>query len=237
LESRIKKILVAEERISTSQFLKNQLKVLGYEVFLVNNGKDALFIFTREDPDIVLLNANLPKIDGYEVCSKIRENSRVPIIMLSPFSNISDRILGLELGADDYLIKPFSPRELESRIKSILRRSNLQNKISPKKRQQNIQLGNLFIDMSTRIGSRGRTKIKLSNIEYSILELLIENAGKKLSRTMILENIWGYKPERFIDTRIVDVHISRLRSKIEENPSNPDLIITARGSGYIFHKY
>ena len=237
MESRIKKILVAEERISTSQFLKNQLKVLGYEVFLVNNGKDALFIFTREDPDIVLLNANLPKIDGYEVCSKIRENSRVPIIMLSPFSNISDRILGLELGADDYLIKPFSPRELESRIKSILRRSNLQNKISPKKRQQNIQLGNLFIDMSTRIGSRGRTKIKLSNIEYSILELLIENAGKKLSRTMILENIWGYKPERFIDTRIVDVHISRLRSKIEENPSNPDLIITARGSGYIFHKY
>jgi OmpR family response regulator RpaB len=237
LESRIKKILVAEERISTSQFLKNQLKLLGYEVFLVNNGKDALFIFTREDPDIVLLNANLPKIDGYEVCSKIRENSRVPIIMLSPFSNISDRILGLELGADDYLIKPFSPRELESRIKSILRRSNLQNKISPKKRQQNIQLGNLFIDMSTRIGSRGRTKIKLSNIEYSILELLIENAGKKLSRTMILENIWGYKPERFIDTRIVDVHISRLRSKIEENPSNPDLIITARGSGYIFHKY
>lgn len=237
MENHLKKILIAEERISTSQFLTNQLKILGYEVLLANNGKDALLVFTREDPDIIILNITLPELDGYEVCSKIRENSRVPIIILSPFSNISERVLGLELGADDYIIKPFSPRELESRIKALLRRIDLPNKKPPKKRQQKIQLDNLFIDMNTKMGSRGRKKIKLSNIEHGILELLIENAGKKLSRTMILENIWGYKPERFIDTRIVDVHISRLRSKIEEDPSNPDLIITARGCGYIFQKY
>lgn len=237
LEVTQKKILVAEKQASTGQFIADQLTLLGYKVLLVNNGQDAMLLFTKEQLDLIVLNTMLPKLDGYEVCYRIRTNSQVPIILLSSLVNISDRVLGFELGADDYLTKPFSLRELESRIKSILHRSSPKHEKSQKKRQQKILFGDLIIDMSTKVTAKGKKEIKLSRIEHSILELLIENAGKKLSRTMILENIWGYKPERYIDTRIVDVNICRLRSKIEDNPSKPDLIVTARGKGYMFEKY
>lgn len=230
------KILVADYEIEICRLLKVRLSFLGYKVFVASNGNEALVSFNANKPDLVIVSTILPKLDGYEVCRRIRESSDVPLILITPLDNISDRVAGLNLGADDYIVKPFSPHELEARVKSILRRFTIQAKVSPTKRQKIFQIDNLVIDMNTRLISKNNSKIKLTNIQYSLFELLIENAGHKLSRETILNNIWGYTPERYGDTRIVDVHISRLRSKIEEDPSNPDLIMTIRGMGYMFKK-
>jgi len=227
-----KKILIADNERDIAKLLKTRLSSLGYKTFLASNGNEALTNFTNHEPDLVLLDVMLPKLDGYEVCRKIRATSSVPIIILTALGNISNRVLGLELGADDYVIKPFSPKELEARIKSALRRSSLKLSKLPKVKTQ-LQIGNFVVDINTKIILKRNLKIKLTEIEYNLLELLIRNTGKNLSRITILNNVWGYTPERYIDTRIVDVHISRLRSKIEENPSKPDLIVTVRGIGYM----
>lgn len=231
------KILVIDQEIQIRQLLKTRLSRLGYDVSLAYNGKDALAAFTKESPDLVILEILLPKLDGYSVFHKIREISQAPIIVLTALTSTPDRIFGLELGADDYIIKPFSPKELEARITSLLRRSYDQFSKLPKKKQKKLQIGNLIIDMYNCVISKNNSRLKVTGIEYNILELLIENSGKTLSRMTILDKIWGYTPERYVDTRIVDVHISRLRSKIEENPSNPDLILTVRGIGYMFRRY
>ena len=228
------KILIADREANICQILKARLSKLGYKIFLANNGKDALLIFRQKIPDLVVLDTTLPILDGYEVCIKIREDSEVPIIMLNGLKNISERLLSLELGATDCIQKPFSPKELEIRIRSILNRTSLQNQKLLKKK---ISIGTLVIDMNTKTISKENSEIKLTDIEYRLLEMLVENIGNTLSRTRILENIWGYKPERYVDTRIVDVHIFRLRAKIEENPSKPDFITTSRGIGYMFQEY
>ena len=180
----------------------------------------------------------LPKIDGYEVCTEIRKESKVPIIMLTALGDISDRVMGLELGADDYVIKPFSPKELEARIRSVLRRTETPNAVSSLTLNQTVlQVGSLRIDINRRQVFNGHKRIKLTGMEFNLLELLVTKAGERLSRSVILDSVWGYTPERYLDTRVVDVHISRLRAKLEEDPSNPDLIITARGTGYMFQRY
>jgi OmpR family response regulator RpaB len=176
----------------------------------------------------------LPKIDGYGVCRELRKESKVPIIMLTALGGISDRVTGLELGADDYVIKPFSPKELEARIRSVLRRT--QKPVTQKVNSEIFYMGNLKIDTLKRQVFKSNRRIKLTGTEFNLLELLINRAGERLTRTLILDTIWGYIPERYVDTRLVDVHISRLRSKLEEDPSNPDLILTARGTGYMFQK-
>ena len=173
----------------------------------------------------------LPKIDGYGVCRELRKESKVPIIMLTALGGISDRVTGLELGADDYVIKPFSPKELEARIRSVLRRT--QKPVTQKANSEIFYMGNLKIDTLKRQVFKSNRRIKLTGTEFNLLELLINRAGERLTRTLILDKIWGYIPERYVDTRLVDVHISRLRSKLEEDPSNPDLILTARGTGYM----
>jgi len=230
-----KKILIVDNEFDIRQLLAMRLAILGYKIFLASNGKVALNTFKKEQINLVILDIILPQLDGYELCRKIREKSQVPIIVLSRLGNVGDRVRGLELGADDYIIKPFSPKEVEVRIKSLLRRVNSQVPHLPKTKQKIYPIGDLVIDMNTRIIAKPNSKISLTKIEYNILELLIGNAGKKVSRSVILNNVWGYIPERYTDTRLVDVHIARLRSKIEENPSNPDLIITARGMGYVFY--
>ena len=232
-----RKILVIDHEIEISQLLKTRLTFLGYEVSISSNGKDALTSFIKEAPDLVILEILLPKLDGYSVFRKIRENSQVPVIVLTASTTISDRIMGLELGVDDYIIKPFSIKELEARIIALFRRSNTQFQKPPKKKQKKLQIGTLIIDMNDHLVSKEGKNINVTDIEYNLLEFLIENSGNKLSRTTILENVWGYIPERYVDNRIVDVYISRLRSKIEENPSRPDLILTVRGTGYMFQRY
>jgi len=158
--------------------------------------------------------------------------------MLTALGDISDRVMGLELGADDYVMKPFSPKELEARIRAVLRRTNLkQSDLNLSLNQNVLQFGTLLIDTNKRQVFKRKKRIKLTEMEFSLLELLVTKAGERLSRSTILDRVWGYTPERYLDTRVVDVHISRLRSKLEEDPSNPDLIITARGTGYMFQRY
>lgn len=240
MEIHNEKILVVDDELSIRQILETRLSIRGYTVILAEDGEEALSLYRSEQPNLVILDIMLPKIDGYEVCSEIRKESQVPIIMLTALGDISDRVMGLELGADDYVMKPFSPKELEARIRSVLRRTDTRNTLSlsiPNTNKSILQVGTLSIDTNKRQVSKGNKKIKLTGMEFNLLELLVTNAGERLSRSMILDRVWGYTPERYLDTRVVDVHISRLRSKLEEDPSNPDLIITARGTGYMFQRY
>ena len=231
------KILVVDDETSIRQILETRLSIRGYKVILASNGEEALYMFKKESPNLVILDIMLPKIDGYEVCSEIRKKSQVPIIMLTALGDISDRVMGLELGADDYVMKPFSPKELEARIRSVLRRTDSSNIVTEKRTNESrLQIGTLVIDTNKRQVFKGKERIKLTGMEFNLLELLVTKAGERLSRSMILDRVWGYTPERYLDTRVVDVHISRLRSKLEEDPSNPDLIITARGTGYMFQR-
>ena len=238
LEIYNEKILVVDDEMSIRQILETRLSIRGYKVILAANGEEALYLFQKEDPNLVILDIMLPKIDGYQVCSEIRKKSQVPIIMLTALGDISDRVMGLELGADDYVIKPFSPKELEARIRSVLRRTESNNIRTINSTNQSIlQIGTLAIDTNKRQVFKGNERNKLTGMEFNLLELLVTKAGERLSRSTILDRVWGYTPERYLDTRVVDVHISRLRSKLEEDPSNPDLIITARGTGYMFQRY
>jgi OmpR family response regulator RpaB len=238
LEIYNEKILVVDDETSIRQILETRLSIRGYKVILASNGEEALYMFKKENPNLVILDIMLPKIDGYEVCSEIRKKSQVPIIMLTALGDISDRVMGLELGADDYVMKPFSPKELEARIRSVLRRTDSSNIVTEKRTNESrLQIGTLVIDTNKRQVFKGKERIKLTGMEFNLLELLVTKAGERLSRSMILDRVWGYTPERYLDTRVVDVHISRLRSKLEEDPSNPDLIITARGTGYMFQRY
>ena len=228
------KILVADDEINIRRILETRLSIRGYKVFLAADGEEAITMFKKERPNLVILDLMLPKIDGYGVCRELRKESKVPIIMLTALGGISDRVTGLELGADDYVIKPFSPKELEARIRSVLRRT--QKPVTQKVNSEIFYMGNLKIDTLKRQVFKSNRRIKLTGTEFNLLELLINRAGERLTRTLILDKIWGYIPERYVDTRLVDVHISRLRSKLEEDPSNPDLILTARGTGYMFQK-
>ena len=232
------KILVVDDELSIRQILETRLSIRGYKVILAANGEEALQLFRKEQPNLVILDIMLPKIDGYQVCSEIRKESSVPIIMLTALGDISDRVMGLELGADDYVMTPFSPKELEARVRAVLRRLESTASITNHNTNQNIlQIGALSIDTNKRQVFKGTERVKLTGMEFNLLELLVMKAGERLSRSMILDRVWGYTPERYLDTRVVDVHISRLRSKLEEDPSNPDLIITARGTGYMFQRY
>lgn len=229
------KILVVDDELNIRQILETRLKIRGYEVIVACNGEEALTLFHKEQPDLVILDIMLPKIDGYTVCSELRKKSSVPIIMLTARGDISDRVMGLEFGADDYVIKPFSPKELEARIRSILRRIEKINDQNSSKTYF-LQIGNLTINMQSRQVFKNNKRVRLTEMEFTLLELLVRKAGERLSRAYILDSVWGYTPERYLDTRVVDVHISRLRSKLEEDPGKPDLILTARGTGYMFQK-
>jgi OmpR family response regulator RpaB len=228
------KILVISGEIEVGLFLKKRLTALDYTVLLISNTNLALRHCANEQFDLVISDVILSNLDGYEVCRKIRQTSKIPIILLSSLGNIKNLIMGLDLGADDFLIKPFSPKELEARIRVLLRRYGIHNKLPDKRKKNTFKIGSLVINLNTKLVSKNGFNIKLTNIEYSLLELLVNNAGKKMSRTIILDNVWGYTPQRMVDIRIVDVHIARLRAKIEEDTSNPEFIMTARGIGYTF---
>lgn len=236
MESHKEKILVVDDEINIRRILETRLSIVGYTVITAADGEQALLLYKKEMPDLIILDVMIPKIDGYGVCQEIRKESEIPIIMLTALSDVTDKITGLELGADDYLVKPFSPKELEARVKSILRRVEK----SPIHQLNNnlgiLAIGNIKIDSNRRQVYKHNEKIRLTGMEFSLLELLISKSGEPFSRASILQEVWGYTPERHVDTRVVDVHISRLRSKLEEDPSNPDLILTARGTGYLFQK-
>ncbi len=231
------KILVVDDEASIRRILETRLKLAGYKVATAADGQEALEQFASFQPDLVILDVMLPRLDGYEVCREIRKTSDTPIIMLTAVADVSNRIQGLEIGADDYVVKPFSPSELEARIKAVLRRTvERQHETTQAKSSNVITIGNLKIDLNKRQVTRKNERIRLTGMEFSLLELLVTNSGKSFSRSEILQQVWAYPPDHRIDTRVVDVHISRLRSKLEEDSSNPDLILTARGVGYMFQK-
>ena len=227
------KILIVDDESNIRQILETRLTIRGYTVIAAANGEEAISLFQKEQPDLIILDIMIPKIDGYTVCTELRKKSNVPIIILTALGDVSDRVMGLEFGADDYVIKPFSPKELEARIRSILRRTGRINE-PPPANQYLIQIGNLTLNTQTRQVFKNSNRVWLTEIEFNLLELLITKPGERLSRSHILDSIWGYTPESYLDTRVVDVHISRLRSKLEEDPSKPELILTARGTGYMF---
>lgn len=230
------KILIVDDEPSIRRILETRLSIMGYKVYSVADGEEALVAFKREQPNLVILDLMMPKLDGYGVCQELRKDSDIPIIMLTALGDVSDRITGLELGADDYVIKPFSPKELEARIRSILRRFKKINGTNNLPNSGVINIGSLKVDVNKHQVYKKNNRIRLTGMEFSLLELLMSKAGQPFSRSTILQEVWGYTAERQVDTRVVDVHISRLRAKLEEDPSNPDLILTARGTGYLFQR-
>ena len=230
------KILIVDDETSIRRILETRLSMIGYEVISASDGEEALNMFRKEYPTLVVLDVMMPKLDGYGVCQELRKESDVPIIMLTALGDVSDRITGLELGADDYIVKPFSPKELEARIRSVLRRIDKIAINSSIPTSGIINIGFLTIDTNKRQVYKNHERVRLTGMEFSLLELLISKAGEAFSRASILQEVWGYTPERHVDTRVVDVHISRLRAKLEDDPGNPDLILTARGTGYLFQK-
>ncbi|OGI02062.1 MAG: DNA-binding response regulator, partial [Candidatus Melainabacteria bacterium GWF2_32_7] len=219
------------------RILETRLKMVGYEVFTAADGEEAIEAYQKHNPDLVILDVMMPKMDGYGVTREIRKTSETPIIILTALGDVSERITGLELGADDYVIKPFSPKELEARVKAVLRRVNQREDQPGGKITKNvITTGNIRIDTSRRQVYRKNERIRLTGMEFSLLELLVGNSGQPFSRNEILQYVWSYPADHRIDTRVVDVHISRLRSKLEVDPANPELILTARGIGYMFQR-
>lgn len=236
MENHKEKILVVDDEASIRRILETRLSMIGYIVVTAADGEEALAAYKKELPNLIVLDIMMPKLDGYGVCQEIRKDSDIPIIMLTALGDVADRITGLELGADDYVVKPFSPKELEARIKAILRRVDRISLHNTSVASGIIAMGGIKIDTNRRQVYKQNEKIRLTGMEFSLLELLMSKSGEAFSRAAILQEVWGYTPERHVDTRVVDVHISRLRSKLEEDPSNPDLILTARGTGYLFQK-
>lgn len=228
------KVLILEDESSIRSFIKVKLKLQGYDYIEAETGEEALEIFEKESIDIALLDIMLPGINGYEVCRRIREKSqRIGIIMLTAKGQEEDKLEGLAQGADDYMVKPFSPKELIARIESLLRRVNL---IVSKEEKEVAFIDNppFYLDVLNRKLLKENQEIKLTPTEYSIIHLFMSNEGKLFSRDDILDEIWG--KDYVGDIKTVDVNIRRLRRKIEEDASNPEYIQTIWGHGYSWRK-
>ncbi|MBC8531005.1 response regulator transcription factor [Gehongia tenuis] len=224
-----KRILVVDDEPLIVKGLKYSLEQDGYEVDSAADGEEAIQKFEAGSFDMILLDVMLPKMNGIEVCQRIREKSNVPIIMLTAKGEDMDKILGLEYGADDYMTKPFNILEVKARIKSILRRTQAFGAEAPK---DVIKVRDMVINLSSRSVKIGDREVNLTAKEFDLLKLLAMNPGKVFSRENLLENIWKY--DYLGDLRTVDVHIRRLREKVEANPGQPSYIFTKWGVGYYF---
>jgi DNA-binding response OmpR family regulator len=229
-------LLVVDDEPAVRRVLVMRLQLAGYRVVCAEDGEEALSLFHREQPDLVVLDVMLPKLDGFAVCRRLRAESCVPIIFLSALDAISERVAGLDLGADDYLPKPFSPKELEARIATILRRVGRGSAAAEPRELPSgsgvLRVGDLVVDTNRRQVTRDGQRIALTYTEFSLLELLFREPGRVVPRAEILEQLWGYPPRRAADLRVVDVYVARLRGKLEPDPRNPELILTVRGTGY-----
>ncbi|WP_077298671.1 response regulator YycF [Virgibacillus pantothenticus] len=223
------KILVVDDEQPIADILKFNLEKEGYEVVVAYDGDEAIKLATEENPDLVLLDIMLPNKDGNEVCREIRKTQTMPIIMLTAKDSEIDKVLGLELGADDYVTKPFSNRELIARVKANLRRQQVVPEDTTKA-SKDIEIGSLVIHPDAYVVSRNGEQIELTHREFELLHYLARHMGQVMTREHLLETVWGY--DYFGDVRTVDVTVRRLREKIEETPSNPMWIVTRRGVGY-----
>ena len=225
-------VLVIEDEENLLKAIKYNLEKDGYKVQSAMDGEQGLELARQMEPSFIILDIMLPKMDGIEVCRILRRESNVPILMLTAKSEEIDRVVGLELGADDYVTKPFSMRELLARTKAILRRYSLSTNDKAKESGKVLKAGKLEVNISKHVVTLDGKLLELKPREFDLLALLVENAGRALTRDQILENIWGQ--DYYGDTRTVDVHIRWLREKIEGNPGSPKQIITIRGVGYRF---
>ena len=223
------RILLVDDEQAVQTLLTYPLRKEGYEVVGAKNGQEALDRFGEERFDLVVLDIMLPKLDGIEVCRRLRTRSQVPIIMLTAKGDEIDKVAGLEMGADDYITKPFSVREFRSRVKAALRRGNMAGRLTG---NEPIQAGELEIDFERRsVQLRGKP-VQLTYVEFEILAAMAGSPGRVFTREMLLEHIWGDSTYR--DPRTVDVHIRHLREKLEADAKNPEYLFTVRGVGYRF---
>ena len=224
------RILLVDDEHAVQKLLAYPLRKEGYEVVSALDGREALERLRDGGFDLVVLDVMLPKLDGFEVCRQVRARSAVPIIMLTAKTEEIDKVLGLELGADDYITKPFSVREFRSRVKAVLRRAALvRTDDAP---EEAIEDGELRIDFERRQVELAGEQVRLTYVEFEILATLARSPGRVFSRTVLLERVWGDSSYR--DPRTVDVHIRHLREKLERDPRHPELIFTIRGVGYRF---
>lgn len=226
-----KKILIVEDDPEIRNFIKLYLTNDGYKIVEVDRGDLAIEVFKRENPDLVILDILLPGLDGIEVCREIRKTSIVPIIVLSNKIDETDKIIGLTVGADDYITKPFSPRELSARIRTHLRRQMYYTK-KQQEGESVLKFENLTIDLERHRVICHNQAVELSAKEFNLLSYMAKHPGRIFNVEELFERVWG--EYSYGDTRTVKVHISSLRKKIEKDPSNPEFIITVRGAGYKF---
>ncbi len=228
----MKKVLVVDDDNSISDIIKFNLEKEGYEVEVAFDGKKAIAKVNSFNPDLILLDVMIPEMDGFQVCRKVREKYDIPIIMLTAKEEELDKVLGLELGADDYMTKPFGMRELLARVKSNLRRVEIDSEKKNKVKKSIFKSGDIVIDMERYEVKKDDKIIDLTLREYELLKFLVTQENQIFSREQLLTDVWGF--EYLGDIRTVDVTVRRLREKIEEDASSPRNIITKRGVGYYF---
>ena len=217
------RILVVDDDTALAEMIGIVLRTEGFDPSFCADGSGALDAFRESRPDLVLLDLMLPGIDGIEVCTRIRAESGVPIIMLTAKTDTADVVKGLESGADDYMVKPFNPKELVARIRTRLRPA-------PPQSQDSLQIGDLTLDVAGHEVKRGERRINLTPLEFDLLLTLASKPQQVFTREMLLEQVWGYHYKA--DTRLVNVHVQRLRAKVEDDPDNPRIVMTVRGVGY-----
>ncbi|MEV0597085.1 response regulator transcription factor [Nonomuraea cavernae] len=223
------RVLVVEDEESFSDALSYMLRKEGFEVSVAATGPEALETFDRNGADLVLLDLMLPGLPGTEVCRSLRQRSKVPVIMLTAKDSEIDKVVGLELGADDYVTKPFSSRELVARIRAVLRR---QGDAAEELESAVLAVGPVRMDVDRHVVAVRGDQVQLPLKEFELLEVLLRNAGRVLTRGQLIDRVWG--ADYVGDTKTLDVHVKRLRAKIEPDPSNPRCILTVRGLGYKF---
>ena len=225
------KILVVDDEALLVKGIRFNLKSEGYDVITGSNGQEAVELTQKENPNLIVLDVMMPVMDGLTACSKIREFSDVPIILLTAKVEDMDKLIGFDHGADDYLTKPFNILELKARIRALLRRAGTAEK---KEETNRLSGGNITLDLDARNAYKDSELVMLTAKEFDVIEFLMRNAGRVYSREALLDTIWAY--EYRSDIRTVDVHIRRLREKLEENPAQPRHILTKWGVGYYFSK-
>lgn len=226
------RILVVDDEQPIAEILKFTLEREGYEVEVAHDGVDAVEKARWHNPDLIILDIMLPRQDGFSVCKQVRTFSSVPILMLTAKEAEIDKVLGLELGADDYVTKPFSPRELTARVRAILRRIHPEK---PAVENRTVRGGDLSLDLQAYEVYKGDQRVELTPREFELLRHLMTHAGQVFTRETLLQEVWGF--DYFGDVRTVDVTVRRLREKIEANPAQPEYIKTKRGIGYYFQRF
>jgi two-component system OmpR family response regulator len=221
------KIFIVEDDINLLEAVEYNLRKEGYGVITASDGEQALEVARKEKPDLIILDIMLPKMNGFEVCRILRKEMTVPILMLTAKADETDKIVGLEIGADDYMTKPFSMRELMARVRAMLRRSKM---VETPTGQALIKIGNLEVDTARHRAALAGAVLELSPKEFDLLAFLARNKGLVFTREQLLEKVWGY--DFAGDTRTVDVHIRWLRQKIETDAGHPKYLLTVRGTGY-----